>query len=264
MKPRLVILAAGEGKRLRPLTEDRPKCMIGIHGKPILRWQIETARKAGIDDIVVVRGYLGGAINIPGVTYIENPNYANTNMVETFFSAKNYFQDPLIVSYGDILYEKKVIEKLLNTNSPLSVIVDMEWRKYWSKRFSSPSDDAETLKLSADYSRILEIGQRPEKPEDIQAQYIGLISFRGEGLSAAKELYEREKKAYGERKRYICKSREMPHLYMTDFIQGLINEGLNVVPVQISGEWLEIDSLKDLELAESFVDKDSDFLSIKR
>jgi len=264
MKPRLIILAAGEGKRLRPLTTDRPKCMIEIHGKPILHWQIEAARKAGVEDIVVVRGYLGDTINIPGVTYVENPNYATTNMVETLFCAVDYFKDPLIVSYGDILYEDHVIQRLLNLDNPLSVIVDTEWESYWAKRFLNPMDDAETLKLDPVSGRILEIGQKPEKIEDIQAQYIGLVSFREEGLLAAKKLYDREKNAYKEGKRCICKGRGLPELYMTDLIQGLINEKLSVSPVSVSGGWLEIDNMKDLKLAESFVDRKSSLLSIER
>ena len=63
MPPTMIILAAGQGSRLRPLTDDRPKCLVEIHGKPLLEWQLEVARSEGVEKISVVRGYKEEAIN---------------------------------------------------------------------------------------------------------------------------------------------------------------------------------------------------------
>ena len=102
-----IILAAGEGKRLRPLTENIPKCMIKLFGKSLLEWQIDTLRSCNITDISVVTGYCSDVINIPNITYFRNEKYDSTNMVETLFCAKKKLFNSVIVSYGDIIYEKK-------------------------------------------------------------------------------------------------------------------------------------------------------------
>ena len=83
-----IILAAGEGKRLRPLTNNTPKCMVEIFGKSLLERQIEIMKSCGINDIVVVTGYKSNMINIPGIIFEKNVNYKNTNMIETYFVLK--------------------------------------------------------------------------------------------------------------------------------------------------------------------------------
>ena len=90
-----IILAAGEGKRLRPLTSSLPKSMIDIFGIPLLQRQINTMKECGIKDIIVITGYKSELINIPGVTYRTNQNYDTTNMVETLFCAKDDLEDDI-------------------------------------------------------------------------------------------------------------------------------------------------------------------------
>jgi len=99
-----IILAAGEGKRLRPLTESKPKCLINLFGKSILQRQIETLKKCNINDISIVIGYLGERIKMPDVTYFHNFNYNTTNMLETLFCAREKLSDSVIISYGDIVF----------------------------------------------------------------------------------------------------------------------------------------------------------------
>ena len=82
-----IILAAGEGKRLKHLTKNCPKCMIRLFGKSLLEHQIETFRKCGIDDITVIKGHRGEMINFSGIKYYDNKHYETTNMVETLFCA---------------------------------------------------------------------------------------------------------------------------------------------------------------------------------
>lgn len=263
MNPTLIILAAGRGTRLKHLTETKPKCMIEVCGKPIIEWQVMTARQAGIKRIIIVTGHLSDAVNIPGVTYVRNARYSQTNMVESLFTARSYFSSFLIVSYGDILYEKSVIEKIINAKSQITVAVDNKWKLYWEERFSKVFLDAETLKVDS-LGRIKEIGQKTTDIKDIQGQYIGLSAFKGDGLQSMQELYDMEKSAYQEHKKFICKQRNLDQLYMTDLIQGLINQGCNITSIPISGDWLEIDSLQDLELAGRYADASSGSLKISR
>lgn len=263
MSPTLIILAAGQGTRLRPLTNDVPKCMVPLHDKPLIEWQIQVAKQIGIQNIVVVAGHLKEKIPTEEVTVLENSRFAKTNMVETLFCAKKYFSSPLIISYGDIVYEAEVLEKLLKDQSAISVVVDQMWKSYWEKRFSDIFSDAETLKIGTD-GFIQEIGQKPSGPEEIQAQYIGLMAFRGTGITALTDIYQEEQVAYKQGLTKICSQRNLAQLYMTDLLQGLINKGLKLTPVRIDGKWLEIDSLSDLDLAKSFFKPNHDSLVISR
>ena len=68
-----IILAAGKGERLRPLTDDKPKCMVELFGKSILEWQIEKFQKFGINDITIITGYKSESINHPKFNLLKNP-----------------------------------------------------------------------------------------------------------------------------------------------------------------------------------------------
>ncbi|NDF48111.1 MAG: phosphocholine cytidylyltransferase family protein, partial [Nitrosopumilaceae archaeon] len=119
-----IILAAGEGKRLRPLTDNIPKCMVNLFGVSLLQRQVDIFRKSGIDDISVITGYRSDKINIQSVRYFHNDKYDTTNMVETLFCAKEVMSGSVIVSYGDIVFQKNVLEKLVQSNDDFSIVVD--------------------------------------------------------------------------------------------------------------------------------------------
>ena len=153
-----IILAAGKGKRLSPLTNDKPKCLVELFGKPFLEWQIETFQNSGITDITIVSGYKSDLINFPETTILKNEKYDSTNMVETLFYAKEKMLDSTIVSYGDIIFEKNVLESLIDSPDDISVIIDKQWKELWRKRFQDPLSDAESLVIED--GRIVEIGQK--------------------------------------------------------------------------------------------------------
>ena len=203
-----IILAAGEGKRLRPLTNNTPKCMVNLFGKSLLQWQIETFRSCQIDDISVVTGYRSELINLPRLKIFQNKKFETTNMVESLFCASQELSEQTIVSYGDIIFEKKVLDKLIQSKADFSVIVDKNWKRYWEIRFDNPLNDAESLKIDTD-DNITSIGKKTQKIDEIEGQYIGLMKF------------------------------------MTDFLQGLINDGCKLKAVEIENGWLELDTIND-------------------
>ena len=94
-----IILAAGEGKRLRPLTNDRPKCLIEFNGKTLLDRQISVFKKCGIDDITVVTGYNHQMFKNYDVQYVRNVDFATTNMVRSLFCAERKISDSSIFIY---------------------------------------------------------------------------------------------------------------------------------------------------------------------
>ena len=114
----LIVLAAGRGTRLRPLTEDRPKCAVEIGGRSILDWQVEAAAASGMADVVVVGGHgIDRLRSRPDIRLLENEAFATTNMVATLARAESAFGTGFVMSYGDIVYEHGVLEQLLRVSS---------------------------------------------------------------------------------------------------------------------------------------------------
>lgn len=257
----LVILGAGQGTRLRPLTDEKPKCLVELAGRPLLDWALRAGREAGFEKLVVVRGYKGEAIEAPGVVLVDNPAYDSTNMVASLWCAEAEFGDGIVVSYGDIAYEVGHLEAIRDAGDGVAVLVDREWRSYWEARFEDVLGDAESLVIDGD-RRIRSIGQKATDIDAIEAQYIGLLSFSGPGLAAARDLYERVRTG-GEVPARL-RGRRAEDMYMTDLLQGLVDEGVAVRAVEIGGGWVEVDSPSDLALAERYARVEDGALRIDR
>ena len=258
-----IILAAGKGERLQPLTNDKPKCLVELFGKSLLEWQIEAFQSSGITDITIVSGYKSDLINFPEITILKNEKYESTNMVETLFSAKEKMLDSTIVSYGDIIFEKNVLESLINSPNDISVIVDKQWKRLWGKRFQDPLSDAESLIMED--GCIVEIGQKVNSYEKICGQYIGLMKFQGSGIDLIKRHYEEAKNQANTGTNPLNASLPFEKSYLTDFLYSLIRGGATIKAVPVNNGWLEIDTLSDLDLYEFLYKKGelADFLDMR-
>ncbi|MCI5967963.1 phosphocholine cytidylyltransferase family protein [Helicobacter sp.] len=247
---RALILAAGFGSRLMPLTKNHPKCMVEYQGKKIIDYEICALKEAGIDDIAVVGGYLFAVLEaylrdahrIKNV--FKNPKFDSTNMVTTLFCAREWLEScveskqDLIISYADIVYFKESVLALKNSNAPLSIVVDKGWRKLWDRRFSNPLEDAETLKMCN--GNIIELGKKPKNYDEIEAQYIGLFKVSWEFLPQMLAFYD------GLDRTLNYDGKDFDNMYMTSFLQGLIDAFNNAKAVVINGGWLEVDFKSDL------------------
>ena len=253
-----IILAAGQGTRLRPLTDNCPKCMVEVNGKSIIERQLEIMRECNIkeQDITIVCGYrndvLRETFKDTEISFIINKEYETTNMVCSLMCAKELMEscDDLLISYGDIIYGKEVLEKILKAEHDSSVIVDDGWYEYWSERCENPLDDAETLMFNKD-SFLIEIGQKTDELSKVQSQYIGLMRFKGAGLTAMLDLAETAKRRSLEGKKLWRTDRSYNKMYMTDLLMGLIDTGSQLKAVHINRGWFEIDDLEDLKVVES-------------
>ena len=242
-----VILAAGRGTRLRPLTDECPKCMVRLGDKPLVAYQIEAMRDCGIEDISIVTGYRSELVTLEGVKKFVNRDYETTNMVATLMSAGEYLDDELIVSYGDIVYEKSVLSKLIESKSDVSVVVDLDWREYWQVRMEDPLQDAETLKMDSE-GHIVELGKKPSSYREIEAQYIGLMKFSSAVLPEIISLYD----SLDSELLYDGKSKR--EMYMTTFLEEISRNIAPLKAVPIHNGWMEVDTPSDLEFFE-FVEK---------
>ncbi|PAF45188.1 phosphocholine cytidylyltransferase family protein [Helicobacter sp. 11S02596-1] len=245
-----LILAAGRGSRLAPLTDNIPKCMVAYQNKPIIDYEYKALQDNGITDISIVGGYLypvlKNYLKDRHMRFFFNERFGQTNMVATMFCAKDLMlecidnKEDLIISYADIVYQSETIAKLKTYNGELGIIIDKDWEKQWKQRFTDPLSDAETLKIQD--GKIIEIGKKPISLDEVQGQYIGLFKISHTFLPQVIDFYEKlDKNA-------LYDGKDFDNMYMTSFLQAIILRYQNAEPVFIHGGWTEIDSIEDLKV----------------
>lgn len=223
------------------MTGEIPKCLIPLAGRPLLEYQVAAMRRNGISEIILVGGYQADKLAGRGVTLALNPAWESTNMVATLASARQFLDEDFILSYGDIVYRPEYVRALEDEREDLAVIVDRKWLDLWSLRFDDPYQDAETMVIDPQ-GRIRELGKRIVDPSKVQGQYTGLLKLAGRGRVEALALMAGLAKPEGAGPAPIAK------MYMTDFLQRLIDKGLPVKAVPVDRGWLEMDSGRDYSL----------------
>lgn len=239
---RAIILAAGSGSRLMPLTRARPKGMVEFRGETLLGTQIAVMRAWGIDDITLVGGYRAEALTALGLPVVRNDRFETTNMVASLMCARALLdgQDDLVIAYADIVYEPRVLQAVLEGNGDLVVAADRNWLDLWQVRMENPMADVETFRMRGD-GTLAELGRKPRGLDEIEGQYIGLVRLpaaRQQALLAAFDALDPDA---------LYEGRPAPTMFMTTFIQHLIDNGWAVRPAWIHGGWLEIDTIQDFE-----------------
>ena len=242
-----IIVAAGPGSRLMPITDERPKCLLEIGGKTILERALEALKENGVEDIVVVRGYKGHLINYPDITYCHNPEFRKNNILRSLFYAEDEMNDDFIFSYSDIVYSREIVAKLIGSETDVALIVDVNWIQTYEGRDQHPISEAELVKV--ENGKVVKIGKEVVKPEEAHGEFIGLAKFTKSGAETMKAAYRRVSEDH-------CASpfqnaASLDKAYMTDMLQELVDDGLLVQSVDIEGGWVEIDTPQDLERARS-------------
>lgn len=139
--------------------------------------------------------------------------------------------------------------KILEVSDDMSVIVDDGWYEYWSERCDNPLDDAESLMFDGD-DYLTEIGQKTTELEHVQSQYIGLMRFKGQGLKNVLNIAAEARNRSENGKKLWRTERNYEKMYMTDLLQGLIDENYRLKAVHIQCDWFEIDDCDDLKIVE--------------
>ncbi len=251
-----IVIAAGPGTRLRPLTEDRPKCMLEINGQTILQRMVRRFEEQGIDDVTVIRGYRGEKIDLPRITCVENQAYAGNNILHSLMTARHVLHDAcrrgagVVVSYSDILFESGVLRSLLDTPSALALVVDSGWLAGYHGRSDHPLEEAETVLLDNN-RRVRRIAKNlfaGQPPSAHHGEFIGLWKCTAEGVETVLRHFDRLNQGLGPDEPFQCADRWQT-AYLTDFFQELVDEGEDIEAVLISGGWLEIDTEQDYRRA---------------
>lgn len=230
-----IILAAGRGSRMKNLTDDRPKCLVEVRGKALLDWQLTALRDAGIDQIAVVTGYKRELLINRGLVEFHNLRWADTNMVSSLECAQAWLQnEPCIVTYSDIFFERSGVESLMTSAADLAVTYDPHWINLWKRRFQDPLSDAESFRLRAD-GTLIEIGSKPKTIKEVEGQYMGLLKFAPKGWDEVQRI------------RALLPAETRDQMHMTGTLQKIIESGrVSISAIKYLGDWGEVDSQEDL------------------
>lgn len=246
---KVIILAAGQGTRLRPYTDHVPKCMVQAAGKPLLLWHLDTIEACGIKQIGLVAGYKAEVIIDKRVDKIINEKYKTTNMIVSLFCAEKYLNGNVIIAYGDIVYSTDVLKSLMDDPRDIVVACDEGWESYWSERFEDPLSDAETF-IKGPNGTVRSLGKKTTNKADVQGQYIGLIKLSARGCELIKSAYYRADVGKFNINNVWDSGRSLEMAYMTDLLNHLASKN-ELYYKSIDRGWVEVDDHTDLEIAKN-------------
>ena len=245
-KIKCLIIAAGMGNRLNALTSDLPKCMLAFGDKTLLERQLQAYRENGITDISLIRGFKKEKINYPGLTYYENPDYRDNNILSSLMCAEDAINQHIVISYSDILFESRIVSRLLQSDHDISIVVDIDWRGYYVGRRDHPVEEAESVIFDAN-NHVVDIGKIFASKQDVHGEFIGMMKLSPRGAKIFKSHYHVAHQLYDGK--LFKRSPEFRKAYLTDMIQYMTDMGVQVHCVIIERGWKEIDTVEDYEKA---------------
>ena len=236
-----VILAAGMGKRLRPLTNSRPKCLVEVQGKPILQHQLESLAKMGVAECVLVTGYLsdqlrghfGREFRGIQISYVENERYDETNNLYSLWLAIREFDDDIALLEGDLVFEDALLEQLFTSPDPNVAVVD----RY------QPFMDGTVILPEGRVSKAMVL----KKDQGAGFDYSRALKTVNIYKLSAKDLSHQ---IIPELTRYVVEGKT--DQYYEAVFADLVSRGvfeLSVLRTEAT-RWTEIDTIEDLDLAE--------------
>lgn len=232
-----IILSAGQGKRLLPLTADRPKCLLEIQGMSILEWQVRELHKCGVTDITVVTGYGADQVDalvqskahLQDIDTFYNPDFATSDNLVSCWKVREKMNEDFILLNGDTLFEAQVLKSVLaSTPTPITVTINFK-----------DSYDDDDMKVHLNKNQLINIG-KTLSPEVTHGESIGMILFRGEGSMTFRQALEEAMDTPQAAKRWylsVIDSIAAQSEVLTCSIEGLL--------------WCEVDCQTDIEEADS-------------
>lgn len=250
-----IIVAAGRGRRLGPETAEIPKCMVPVAGRAILHRQLDALCAAGVDDVVIVRGYLGDKIQAPGfpVRFVENPEWASNNILASLMYAESEMAGGFLFSYSDIVFSTEHVRRLRDGGGDVGLIVDRRWDEAYVGRVHHPVSEAELTQVVSGPAgpRVARVGKRVVLAADSAGEFIGLARFSDAGGRALREVW-RDAIACGI-DRPFGTAATLRNAYLSDALNAMAAAGAALAPVMIDGGWREIDTEEDLARAHTVV-----------
>lgn len=235
-----IILTAGVGSRIRPLTDNTPKCLLDINGKTILERMVENVSGCGITQFVVITGYLQEQVtsfiteHFPRLkfSFVHNEKYAETNTAYSLYLTRKLVEgDSFIKLDGDVVFEKAVVEKLINDQNQNCLCMDKNIRLA-----------TEEVKVSlGENNKVLKVGKKIP-PQAAQGESIGIEKLSAEGGVAFYNALEQ-----------VLKDPKNNQEYYDDSYTTLVERGVPFYATDITGlKWVEIDTHEDYQKALEF------------
>ena len=236
-----VILAAGTGGRLGNMAKLLPKCLIEIEGKSLIELSLDRLKQCGVDNVILVVGYYSGMIikkigymyNGITITYIKNHAYRETESMYSLSRIKGVVNEDILLLESDLLYEKRAVEILINSNYRDVTLVSS---------FLNSGDDVYIC--IDDKNHIVNIGKNIPKQDKSRAigSLVGISKFSKEFLVElffqAEQKYLNNEMNYGYEECILHAALNGNHVY-TEFCKDLV--------------WIEVDTKEDLERAVNIV-----------
>jgi phosphoenolpyruvate phosphomutase len=244
-----IVLAASRGKGLDAITIDRPKVMLPIAGKPLLRWLVDGFKKESINDITVVGGYRADAIDTAGIKLVVNERFAETGELASLACAIAPVESDAVISYGDLLFRSYVLRDLVESKAEFSVVVDslMGGNSNHTVRdfaFCSRGDDRglfgkpvllKRVSSSADAKTAADSQLEPN------GRWIGVLNASQAGVARLKAQLA------------ILRQRaDFDQLDMPALLNALIADGAAIEVLYVHGHWRGVNDLDDLRRAVDF------------
>lgn len=239
-----IVLAASRGKNLEAVTTDRPKVMLPVAGKPLLRWLVDGFKKQSINDITVVGGYRADAIETAGIRLAVNERFAETGELASLACATDGFANDTVISYGDLLFRSYIVGDLVESDADFTVVVDSTAASAANASvrdfaYCSASDDRGLFgkqvlleKISADAQ---DGGRTPS------GRWIGLFGVRGDGREQLQRVFGELKATAG-----------FDQLGVPDLINALIAHGAKVAVQYVHGHWRGVNDMEEFQRAADF------------
>ena len=234
-----IILAAGQGRRLMPLTSNMAKCCLPLHGISILEWQLSQIAKCDIEEVVVVTGFASEMVDtivdrIDGINVrtLHNPMYAHTDNLGTCWEARFEMEDSFVLMNGDTLFEAAVLQHLLACDSdyPITLATD-----------SKPHFDLDDMKIIADGDRLLKVSKQLDISL-VSGESIGLMVFNEVGANAFTVKLEE----------MMDKSDALKLWYLSAIDQLASGAIAGICPIN-GMSWCEVDDARDFAAAADVV-----------
>lgn len=246
-----VIIGAGRGSRLKHLTNEIPKTLVPVLGRPMLDGILEALEFGGFsrEDVIFICGYRKEVIQerYPDLTYVENRDWENNNILLSLLSAREHLAGGFVSTYADIVYRKEIVRDLVASTRHIALGCDTDWRRRYTGRSQHPETDAEKMRAEGD--RVVELSRRIAS-EQAQGEFIGVMKLDATGVADFLSAFDAAEKQY--RGGPFREGRTFEKAYLIDLLQHMIEGGSEVHRCDTHGGYMEIDTLQDASLAEEW------------
>ena len=253
-----IIVSAGIGSRLGELTKHTPKSLIDVNGQSILERQISIFKKLGISDITVIIGPHAEKFTFKNISFIQDKNYLEHDILSSLMLARSIMYDDIIVSYGDVIFDEQILQPLIDFKDSIGVGTDLNWEKNYVGRKQEEKQEATTIQIKNNVCIKIVDGRElakskmknNSKSNDYKKQklgeFVGLIKLSKHGSTVFIKLYE---ELISSHTGSFHEATSISQAYFTDMLQELIDSGVEILPIPVQGKWCEIDTVEDLKRA---------------